>query len=304
MLNLHLNRQFDIISIGECMVELCRTQGENHFKMSFGGDTLNVIVAASRLGGKTGYITKVGNDMFGDYLLECFKKENIDIACIKQCSAPTGIYFIINAPDRGHKFIYYRKNSSASFLKYQDIDINYLKKAKIIHTSGITQAISKSCQQLVKKILKTVKKYDCIISYDTNLRLNLCDIEEAKQNFNEILEYIDIIFLNFPYESENLLELKNPQEIFKYLHLKGIKIVILKTGKDGCIISYNQQQNKIHGNKDIKVIDTSGAGDAFAGAFLYALCNKLIPYNCAEFANKIAQMTISKHGTVNSYVFD
>ena len=300
-LNIDYSKELDIISIGECMVEFFPVDNmDENFRMSFGGDTLNVIAAASKLGTRTGYITKLGNDVFGDYLLSNFINLNIDVSNIKRDDNQTGLYFILNQQGK-NQFLYYRKNSSASTLQYEDIATSYLKRSKILHTSGITQAISPSCRQVVKKVFANAKKLGAVTSYDPNLRLKLCSLSDARNNLTEILDHTDIMFLKVPYESSQLLGIDSEENICKYLHSKGVEIIILKVPDKDCLISYEGRIETIRTSSIDKATDTSGAGDALAGAFLAGICNE-IPYTDAlRTAVKFARESVKKQGTIISF---
>ena len=199
--------ELDIISIGECMIEmfcegpLART---DTYTRTFAGDTMNMLVAASRLGAKTGYVTHVGNDPFQEFLTGAWRAEGIDLRCATPLDRPNGLYFISILPGGEREFTYYRAGSAASFLEPADIDPDYIGGAKVVYASGITQAISKSSRAAVLEAFRVAREHEVATAFDTNLRLGLWSLEEARAALDEIIPYVDILLPSAPEESEAL----------------------------------------------------------------------------------------------------
>src|SRR5262245_35837557 len=107
--------QADIVALGEPLYEL-NQQPDGRFLPGFGGDTSNVAIAAARLGARSAYVSKLGNDPFGDAISALWGEESIDSSHVtRHPSAQTGLYLVTHT-DRGHQFSYYRKGSAASFM--------------------------------------------------------------------------------------------------------------------------------------------------------------------------------------------
>jgi 2-dehydro-3-deoxygluconokinase len=291
----------DIIAIGECMVEFfCdgKFSRAEVFKKSYGGDTLNTLIAASRLGSKTGYITKVGNDAFAEYLLNSWRKEGIDISHCNLMEGFNGIYFI-SLDGRDREFIYYRKGSAASQLNPTEVDSTYISKAKILFTSGITQAISENNRRYVRSAFKVSKKSGVKIAFDVNYRPKLWSIEEASESLKEVLGFIDILFLNSQ-EAKLFTGYSNfSSEIVEFFLSRGIKTVVIKKGGDGCFIAYKGAAIELPALK-VAVKDTTGAGDAFNGGFLHAIARGFDPFIAAQIGNAVAGLKVRGRGAVLS----
>ena len=131
----------DILSLGEPMWEMSAIPSEpGKYTLGFGGDTANFCVAAARQGASVGYITRVGNDPFGDALRAIWQQEGIDCSQVTiDDHASTGGYFVHHGPE-GHTFSYARTGSAASKLAPGDIDMDAVADAQFVHASGITQA--------------------------------------------------------------------------------------------------------------------------------------------------------------------
>ena len=107
-------KDFDIVALGEAMVEFNQaTPGEANYRQGFGGDTSNAVIAASRQGARTAYLSRVGDDRFGAMLLDLWRAEGVDVSAVaRDPDAPTGLYFVNHGPD-GHAFSYLRAGSAA-----------------------------------------------------------------------------------------------------------------------------------------------------------------------------------------------
>src|SRR3972149_3705804 len=121
----------DLVSLGECMVEFSGqgTLAEStRFAKSYGGDALNCLVAAARLGSRTGFITRVGADPFKDYLLGEWGREGIDLSQVKVIDGYNGIYFISLQQLGQREFFYYRQGSAASRLTPTDVKEDFISR--------------------------------------------------------------------------------------------------------------------------------------------------------------------------------
>src|SRR3972149_1098464 len=123
----------DIISLGECMVELHSEEPiarADSFHKAYGGDTLNTLVAAPRLGPGTGFVTRVGDDPFAPFLLEAWRAEGIDVSHARLVEGFNGLYLISLLPGGEREFTYYRNGSAASTMTPADLDPSYLGGAR------------------------------------------------------------------------------------------------------------------------------------------------------------------------------
>lgn len=271
----------DLISMGEAMVQFNATsvgplRTVNCFEKHSAGAESNVVVVASRMGLKSGFITKLGTDEFGRYLFNTIRGEGVDVSRVKwDNKAPTGIYFIQRGyPIPGQSILtYYRKGSAASRLGKSDLDFNYIRGCKTFHITGITPALSETCRVASKEAVSLAKKGGAKVSLDTNIRPQLWDREEAKKTILEILNNVDILLID-PTDSGILVGEINPHRAIPKLHKVGPEIVIVKMGVDGIIAS---EGKKIVRKPSIQVpvTDPIGAGDAFAGGFLSSLISGL-----------------------------
>ena len=293
-----LQKSLDILAIGEPMMEFAATtrEGERLFLPGFGGDTANAIVAAARQGARTAYFTALGQDAFGDEFIALWQREGVDCsAVIRRKDAATGLYFITYGAD-GHQFSYWRAGSAASLVKPEEIPAGLVERAKILHVSGISQAISANCADAVFAAMARAKSSGALVSYDTNLRLRLWPVERARAVIHAALAMADIALPGLD-DAQQLTGKQSPEEICDtYLGL-GAGIVALTLGKEGTMVATPEQRALIPGFP-VSAIDASGAGDTFDGAFLAEWLRIGDPFAAASYANGAAALATLGQGAV------
>ncbi len=295
--------RLDIVSIGECMIEMfCEgpLAQSDTFTRTFAGDTMNMLVAASRLGAKTGYITHVGNDPFQDFLTEAWRSEGIDLRCATPLDRPNGLYFISILPGGEREFTYYRAGSAASFLEPGDIDPDYIESTKVVYASGISQAISRSSRAAVLKAFKIAREHNATTAFDTNLRLGLWSLEEASDALDEIIPYVDILLPSAPEESEALFGTDDAREVIESARHRGVELVAVKCGASGAVLGVDDEIHVLPAYVPDNVSDTSGAGDVFNGALLYGLTNGMSALESATLGTVMAGLKIRGRGATYS----
>jgi len=302
MLRVNKVRSLDIISLGEPMVEFCATstgslKDINFFERGWGGDTSNVIVAAARLNKACGYICRVGGDEFGRSLSEMWLRESVDTSkVIVEEGSFTGVYFISLVDGGKHDFTYYRKDSAASHLSPEDLDPEYIKRAKIFHSSGISQAISASCREAVFRAAEIAKKAGRLFSYDPNIRLKLWSADTARAIASYTLEMADIVMPSME-DAKIITGKSTPENAARSMLKKGPKVVAVKLGQKGCLVVTEDKNVRLSGF-NVKTVDTTGAGDAFDGAFLTGILEGLSIEKAAELANAVAALKSCGRGAV------
>ena len=171
----------DIVAVGEAMVEFNATRAgdPDTYERGFGGDTSNMVIAAARLGARAGYVSRVGDDAFGRSLLRLWADEGVDTRGVAiDPAAPTGVYFVTHGPD-GHEFSYLRAGSAASRLAPSTLPEDVICGARVLHVSGISQAISGSACDAVFAAIEAAVAARVQITYDPNLRVKLWSLPRA-----------------------------------------------------------------------------------------------------------------------------
>jgi 2-dehydro-3-deoxygluconokinase len=286
----------DLIAIGEALVELNQPSEGAPYAQGFGGDTSNAMIAAARLGADAAYFTAVGADTFGQALTELWMREGVDASrIVVSGGAHTGLYFVTHGPD-GHAFSYMRAGSAASRIGEADLPVDRIKDTKILHASGISQAISSSAADAVFAAIDIAHGAGRLVSYDPNLRLKLWPLRRARAIIHEAMRSCDIALPGLD-DAEALTGLADPDAIADlYLGL-GARIVIVKLGKQGALAATPERRERIVARK-VKAVDATGAGDCFDGAFLTEYVRTGDPFASARFANVAAGLSTLGYGAV------
>ena len=177
----------DIVAIGEALVEFNQTGAASGrtYLQGFGGDTSNALIAAVRQGATGSYFTRLGDDEFGRMCLQLWRDEGVDAReVVIDATAPTGIYFVRHGQE-GHTFTYLRAGSAASLVQPSDVPTQLIERAKYLHVSGISQAISASATDTVFHAIRIAKAAGVKVSYDPNLRLKLWPLDRARAIYRQ-----------------------------------------------------------------------------------------------------------------------
>ena len=297
----------DVLTFGETMVLFNpENQGPlryvNTFAKSIGGADSNVAMALVRLGHDVGWFSKLGNDEFGRYVQNAIRAEGVDVSRVRfDEEASTGILFKERFNSENPNVYYYRKGSAASKFCIEDLDLEYIKTAKIIHITGITPALSESARDAVFKVIEIAKKNGITISFDPNIRLKLWSLEEAKPVLLDIAKKSDIILPGVS-EGEMLLDNSDEKEIANKFIEIVCKIVAVKLGEDGCYVANKKESAYIKGFS-IKPEDTVGAGDGFAAGFLSGILRSFDINECGLYANAVGAMATLVKGDMEGFPY-
>ncbi|MDX2008110.1 MAG: sugar kinase [Meiothermus sp.] len=300
-----MNKTLDIIGIGECMVEFFAEEplGQaRSLQRSFGGDVLNALVTAARLGSRVGFVTQVGRDPFGPGLLEAWLAEGIDTRCAPLVPGENGVYFISLRDGGEREFTYRRKDSAASRLSAENLDLWYLQQSRMLLLSGISQAVSESAQDAALRAARLVGSGGALVAFDPNHRPNLWALrgpsEAARQALEQIEPHLDILLPSFPDDMAVFgvegLDVKSAAVALA----ERVPRVALKAGAAGAWLAWDGELEHIAPAVTARVRDTTGAGDAWNGAFLHGLLHSQEPFEAARRANQIAADKLAFRGAI------
>lgn len=249
-------------------------------KKSGGGSAANTVYALSKMGFSCGFIGKVGKDEEGEILLKELKEVGVDISRIKK-EGRSGICLVL-LDKKGERSIFIFPNTNDT-LKYNEIDMDYINRAKFLHMTSFLGERSFATQ---KKIAEEVK---VSLSFDPGE-------PHATRGLKKLRTILKRSFILFPTEKE--VEIltgkdykKGTEELLKY----GAKIVVCTRGEEGSYIISREGKWEISAEKE-KAIDTTGAGDVYAAGFLAGLLKGISLPLCAEEATRIASQSIKGYG--------
>ena len=284
------------------MVEFNQSRDDpTRYTAGFGGDTSNCAIAAARFGARSGYITQLGDDVFGRQLLALWRDEGVDSAGVRVLpAAETGVYFVTHGP-QGHAFTYRRSNSAASRMAPDDAGfapcLEQVARARMLHVSGISQAISASARDTVFAAIALARNSGARVSYDLNFRPRLWSVESARPVVERTVAACDI-FLPSIDEAALLAGTRTPQEALQWAHDLGAPTVLLKLGAEGCWVSQRGGALTKLPPHRVRPVDATGAGDCFAGSLLARLAAGADLVGAARAANVAAALSTLGLGAV------
>ena len=292
----------EVIAIGELLIDLIASdpglamEAQTTFTRFPGGAPANFAVGMRRLGLSSGMISKVGNDFFGKFLLETLKKEDVDVSQIKITSDyKTALAFVGLDENKSPSFSFYRSPCADIMLHENEIDENYIKSGKLLMCGTVSLADDPARTAIIKAI-DLARKHGLKIACDPNLRKDLWHHKDPSEVMFKILKNIDI-FLPSISEVESITGEKGEKSLDNLLEL-GPSIIAVTDGARGSTL-YTRDGKYFSPSYDVKVVDTTGAGDAFAVGLITGLLTNMAMDKIPRFANAVSALKITKKGAMN-----
>ena len=302
-----------LCGIGEALIDFIpEVKGERlkdvpSFTRVAGGAPANVIGAVTKLGIPSKMLTKLGDDPFGDYIIDVLNDAGIDTSNIERDQeGETALAFVSLAADGNRDFKFYRKNSADLRYSVDDIPEDILDDCGMIHFCSV-DLVESPMKEAHKKLIDMAIEQGVKVSFDPNLRFSLWDdLDALKKTVNDFIPYADIIKISDE-ELEFITGKTDIKDAVPDLLSGRAKYVIYTKGADGAEI-YTKDGVVEAPGYSIDVRDTTGAGDSFIGAFLFCILRDEIDdldsvskdklYEYLDFANAYAANTSTKEGAL------
>ncbi|MFW6290925.1 MAG: sugar kinase [Spirochaetota bacterium] len=294
------NASFDLVSIGEPLIGIYPTdEGPDICRAALGGDTSNVALAAARLGLSVAYATAVGEDPYGTRFLRAWKDRGVDTSLVvRDPDRFTGLY-VISFDEVGHRFAYYRTGSAASAYEPTDTMRAAIASARVLHVSGISQAISRHMTELSFSLMEAASASGSLVSYDVNYRPALWSQALAGAvAARTIGEHADIVSANRN-EIDRLGLAASPEEFLTGTTAR-CRAVALRDGAAGSTVRIGGERACAPACR-VEVVDTVGAGDAFDAALITAIVSDFDADRAVRFANAVAGLTCTATGSTDGH---
>ncbi len=306
-------KRFDITAFGEILIDFTYvgeiSENQRLFAQNAGGAPANVLVCATKFGANTAFLGKVGKDMHGEFLKDTLINENVNTdGLIFDEHYFTTLAFVDLDENGERSFSFARKHGADVFMTKDDIDLDILKNTEIFHVGSLSLTTDLGKETTVFAINKA-RENGAVISYDPNYRASLWNSEEdAKTAMQSIIKYSDLMKISDE-ECKLLTGEEDPRKSAEILNNMGVKIVCVTLGEKGVLVSTKEKQEFVLGYTPKKIVDTTGAGDSFWGAFLSGIIksgkdlhdinfNELVDF--AIFANATASLCIEKNGAIRA----
>ncbi|CAN6570004.1 unnamed protein product [Malus baccata var. baccata] len=283
-----------IVAFGEMLIDFVPdTAGvslaeSTGFLKAAGGAPANVACAITKLGGKSAFVGKVGDDEFGHMLINILKKNGVNAegVCVDK-HARTALAFVTLKNDGEREFMFYRNPSADMLLK--DSELNMAEPCRSAHMAA----------------MKAAKEAGVLLSYDPNVRLPLWpSADAARQEIKSIWNQAD--FIKVSDDEVNFLTQgdSDKEDVVLSLWHDNLKLLVVTDGEKGCRYYTKKFKGKVAGFS-VKAVDTTGAGDSFVGSFLLSMANDMSIFEdeaklkeALSFANACGAICTTQKGAI------
>ncbi|MFR1831748.1 MAG: PfkB family carbohydrate kinase [Lachnospiraceae bacterium] len=309
---------FDVVALGELLIDFTQNglskQGNGLFEANPGGAPCNVLAMLAKLGKKTAFIGKVGDDFFGRMLAETIREVEIDDRnLVYDDKVHTTLALVHTFADGDRDFSFYRSPGADMMLREEEMDMNLVKDTKIFHF-GTLSMTNEGVRAATMAAVLEAKKSGALISFDPNLRPPLWgSLEDARNQVRWGLGQCDILKI-----SDNEIQWLTGEESYtkgveKIRNEFSIPLILVSMGKDGSRAYYQREQRKDEAGMVAEAkpfiqehtIETTGAGDTFCACILnYVLEHGLDDLSAGElkemltFANAAASLITTRKGAL------
>ena len=301
-----------LYSVGELLIDfqsvgVAPLKDTQQFVKKAGGAPANVVVQAVKLGQSATYLTKVGMDAFGEFLIETLAREGIDVSHISRSTQhDTSLAFVSFAENGEREFSFYRRNAADLYFTEDDFkDINF-KRGDVLEFGSV--ALKTDVAKATHKyLINKAREASALVCFDPNLRFNLWEDKELRQVVKEFASFADVIKvgedeLNFICECEGTKAINS-------MFTGNLKVLLVTCGDKGAKLYVNGTLLTTHSGYKVKTVDTTGAGDSFFGAFIAQLMESgatpdnllggLMQYDkMLDFACKCGAYTTMNYGAI------
>ncbi|RKQ30114.1 carbohydrate kinase [Mediterraneibacter sp. gm002] len=303
-------KKYDVTALGELLIDFTENgvsgQGNPLFEANPGGAPCNVLAMLTKLGHKTAFIGKVGDDFFGKQLKEAIEEVGIDSTglCMDK-EIHTTLAMVHTYPDGDRDFSFYRNPGADMMLKESEVKEELIKESKLFHF-GTLSMTHEDVRKATKKAIQIAEEAGDIISFDPNLREPLWNsLDEAKEQILYGLSHCHILKI-----SDNEIQWLTGQEDYTdgvkwILERYQIPLILVSMGKEGSRAYYGGKMVEVKPFIQKNTIETTGAGDTFCGCVLHYICEHGLEnlteenlFEMLQFANAAASIITTRKGAL------
>ncbi|MBF7020610.1 carbohydrate kinase [Staphylococcus sp. 18_1_E_LY] len=305
-----------LYAIGEALIDFIPNTTDSKlkdvetFSRQVGGAPCNVASTVQKLGGQSEMITQLGQDAFGDIIVETLEDIGVGTSFIKRTNeANTALAFVSLTKSGERDFSFYRKPSADMLYNRENIKELPITPNDILHFCSV-DLVDSEMKEAHKAIIEKFKQQQGTICFDPNVRLPLWDSEEAcKRAIREFIPHANIVKISDE-ELSFITDIKDDEQAINWLFQNNVEIVIYTKGAEGSELYFKDGTKIGHEGIKVKAIDTTGAGDAFIGAMLSKILNfetvnltqelKQQGKDILAFSNLVAAKVTTNYGAIGS----
>ena len=303
-------KSYDVVALGELLIDFTDNglsqQGNPLLEANPGGAPCNVLAMLQKLGRKTAFIGKVGQDIWGEKLKKAVEEVGIDTRnLLMDKDVRTTLAFVVKKPDGDRDFAFYRDPGADMRLCADEVQEGLIADARIFHFGSLSMT-HPECREATRLALSMAKKHGCLISFDPNLREPLWkSLDEAKEQISYGLTQCDVLKIS-DNEVQWFTGVEDFDEGIAILQKQyGIPLILLSKGRDGSSAYYKGKRVDAKPFLQENTIETTGAGDTFCACSLnYLLDHDLNDLKAEEleemltFANAAASLITTRKGAL------
>ncbi|MGH2358117.1 MAG: sugar kinase [Candidatus Limnocylindria bacterium] len=292
----------DLVALGEVMLRLsipspARFETARQLDVQIGGAEANVMAACARLGLRTAWISALPDNPWGDRIQRELTGHGVDCAGVRVMpGARVGVYFLeYGVPPRPIRLVYDRRDSAFSQLTAEAIDWEPIRRARLVHLTGITPALGPTSRAIVERALREAPA----VSFDVNYRAALWKPEQARAFVESVLPHVRYLFLGQA-EAQTLFGLSGSAEatVEALARLAPKATVALLQGQEGSTVLDGGRLWRPSRRLTVQVVDPIGAGDAYVAGFLWAMLRDRSPQEAVDAGAAVAALKCSTWGDI------
>ncbi len=295
----------EVVSLGEILVEIMRKDLDvphNVPGVYLGpypsGAPAIFIDAAAKLGATSGFIGVVGEDEFGELLLNRLGEDGVDTRHIRVARGyTTGTAFNMYYSSGARSFVFHLRHSAAGQLSPNDIDEEYISGSKFLHIMGSALAVSESSKEACYRAAESARESGVTVTFDPNLRPELLDVDTIREICQPVLEASRVVLPSRD-EAKALTGIDDPIDAAKRFLKMGAEIAVIKMGARGAL-AVTQTQTIFEPAFKVSEIDPTGAGDAYDAAFVYGMLKDWSLGKTMEFASAVGALKVTRTGPMS-----
>jgi fructokinase len=304
-----------VFAIGEALIDFIpkekgiKLSKVTAFEKLLGGAPANVVSAVAKLGGESAFIGKIGIDAFGEFILSSLQEIGVDTSYISRTEqAKTMLAFVSLQKDGERDFMFYRNPSADMLLHEDEIKKEWFQKGDVLHFCSVS-LIEAPIKYAHKKAITAIKEQGGTVSFDPNVRLPLWEnSEDCRKTIIEFIPLSNILKISEE-ELPFITGIKDKKRAIQTLFTGEVEVILYTKGAKGAELYTKDFNLEVSGIK-VNAIDTTGAGDAFMGGFLYKIFSEKMgitnltqekAFEAVAFANKVAALSTTRKGAVKSF---
>jgi len=289
----------DLFTFGEALSVFISTDTDSvmsakSFERVTAGAEVNVAVAISRLGLKSQYFSRFGNDQLGSVMLADIEAEGVDVSLVKRVNSYTGAMVRNPGKSAPVELSYLRKGSAASTIEPEDILDSYISSARWLHTTGITCAISTTGAKTVKAALEKAASLNIKSSFDLNIRRKLWSEADASKVLAPLSKDVELL-IGGEDEYRAVFGAQEAKNVLAEANKRGCKIAVMTKGDQNMRFSIDGSYGELEPPK-VVAVDPVGSGDAFTGGVIAGLLSGMSAQQALEQGSICGALVASMFG--------